>query len=48
MKYENPSCYKQNNNPYPLCIGNKNDECKNCCLYEDYEKYHDPYEQYHK
>lgn len=30
-----PDCYKPNTNPYPLCIGNGNDYCKDCCLYEN-------------
>lgn len=29
-----PDCYKpEENNPYPLCVGNGNKECENCCLY---------------
>ena len=31
-------CYIPNNNPYPLCKGDKNAlyNCEWCCLYEDY------------
>ncbi len=33
-----PNCYKPNNNPYPLCVGNGKDHCKHCFLYEDMEE----------
>lgn len=44
-KYQRPECYSSNDNPYPLCIGANTPQgliennCFNCCLYEDYEKY---------
>jgi hypothetical protein len=28
-------CFKPNNDPYPLCVGNGKEECKTCCLYEN-------------
>jgi hypothetical protein len=29
-----PLCYKpEEDNPYPLCIGNGSEECRKCCLY---------------
>ena len=31
---ERPECYIPNNEPYPLCIGNGSEICKDCCLYE--------------
>ena len=40
-----PDCFTpEKDNPYPLCVGGK-PECNDCCLYVDYEKYHDPYEE---
>lgn len=30
-----PKCYRPNNNPYPLCVGNGSPDCQYCCLYED-------------
>jgi hypothetical protein len=41
----NPICFESNNEVYPLCIGRGKEECKDCCVYEDYERYHDPYER---
>ena len=44
-KYQDPECYSSNNDPYPLCKGANTPQglvennCFNCCLYEDYEKY---------
>jgi hypothetical protein len=36
-KIGTPDCFKPNNDPYPLCIGSKNniEICKYCCLYEN-------------
>mgnify|MGYP000951932663 CR=1 FL=1 len=51
-KIGEPDCFiAEQNNEYPLCIGeNVNnevlDKCKECCLYKDFELYHDPYEYY--
>jgi hypothetical protein len=37
MKIEYPECYTpEENNPYPLCIGNGSDECNECCIYVDF------------
>lgn len=47
-RHDQPACYESNKNPYPLCVGNKSSECEDCCINENYEKFHDPYEQYHK
>lgn len=38
-----PDCFIQNKEAYPLCKGNNCKKCHDCCLYEDYEKYHSPY-----
>lgn len=38
-----PDCFISNENPYPLCKGRGEDKCHNCCIYEDYEEYHSPY-----
>ena len=27
----------EKDNPYPLCVGNDNADCENCCYYCDYE-----------
>lgn len=36
IKEGNPACFTpQENNPYPLCIGGKDNNCENCCLYVD-------------
>ena len=35
----------EKDNPYPLCIGNSLCNCKDCCVYADYEKYHSPYKE---
>ena len=33
-----PPCYKpEQDNPYPLCVGNGQPECRNCCLYAEME-----------
>lgn len=38
-RYDIPSCFDpEPDNPYPLCIGNKYKDCKNCCLYKDFSK----------
>lgn len=37
MEYINPECFKPDeNNPYPLCVGNGEEKCEQCCLYIDY------------
>lgn len=36
-------CFVSNEEPYPLCKGIGKEKCHNCCIYEDYEKYHSPY-----
>lgn len=33
-----PECYKPNDNPYPLCVGNGSEECGKCCIYENMEE----------
>ena len=34
---ETPECFiPEENNPYPLCVGNGSKDCENCCLYVDY------------
>lgn len=38
-----PECFILNEDPYPLCKGGKDENCNNCCLYEDYEEHHSPY-----
>lgn len=55
LKDPYPDCFAPNDSQYPLCRGDDNGEndgpsesCHDCCLFEDYEKYHDPYEQYHR
>ncbi len=36
-EHESPECFTpEENNPYPLCVGNGNEECGKCCLYVDY------------
>ena len=36
-EYEEPECFTpEENNPYPLCVGNGNERCNECCLYVDY------------
>lgn len=36
-EYKEPECFTpEENNPYPLCVGNGNERCKECCLYIDY------------
>lgn len=37
-----PRCFISNGEVYPLCKG-KDNKCHNCCLYENYEDFHDPY-----
>ena len=40
-KIEKPVCYRPNNDPYPLCLGDENpawfaeNDCVRCCLYEN-------------
>lgn len=41
--YIKNECFNPNNDPYPLCKGNGKERCHDCCLYEDYERYHSPY-----
>ena len=34
IKKGSPGCFTpESNNPYPLCIGGKDENCENCCLY---------------
>jgi len=40
-----PDCFISNEEPYPLCKGRGEKKCHNCCIYEDYEKYHSPYNE---
>ena len=35
FEFDKPICYKPNDDPYPLCVGNSSAECKDCNLYED-------------
>jgi hypothetical protein len=35
---EKPVCYKPNNDPYPLCVGNGSEECEKCCIYENMDE----------
>ena len=31
-----PDCYTpETNNPYPLCVGNGTEKCRECCLWTD-------------
>lgn len=46
LNHNNPECYVPNDDPYPLCVGNGSEKCHECCIYEDYEKYNDPYSNY--
>lgn len=39
----NEKCFVSNEEAYPLCKGNGENKCHNCCIYEDYEAYHSPY-----
>jgi len=32
---DKPSCYSPNDGVYPLCVGNNNKRCNECCLYEN-------------
>ena len=34
-------CFNPNNDPYPLCKGGR-EKCEDCCIYENYEEYHNP------
>lgn len=43
LENEKPECYEANKETYPLCKGNKGEKCCDCCINEDYEKYHSPY-----
>lgn len=36
-------CFVSNGELYPLCKGNGDEKCHDCCQYEDYEQYHSPY-----
>ncbi len=38
-----PDCYISNNEPYPLCKGNGEIKCQDCCLFEDYTDYNSPH-----
>jgi hypothetical protein len=35
MEFVRPECYKPNENPYPLCVGNGSPDCDTCGLYEN-------------
>lgn len=35
--------YISNNEPYPLCKGNGEIKCRDCCLFEDYTDYNSPH-----
>lgn len=36
-KQDRPDCYDpEKYNPYPLCVGNRSQDCKSCCLYVDF------------
>lgn len=37
-KIDKPDCWNPNNDPYPLCKGNAEHECRECCLYEDMDE----------
>lgn len=39
----NEKCFVSNGEPYPLCKGNGENKCHDCCVYENYEEYHFPY-----
>ena len=38
-----PECYISNNEPYPLCKGNGEIKCRECCWFEDYTDYNSPH-----
>ena len=38
-----PDCYISNEEPYPLCKGNGEIKCRDCCLFEDYTDYNSPH-----
>ena len=38
-----PDCYISNNEPYPLCKGNGEIKCRDCCWFEDYTDYNSPH-----
>ena len=39
-----PSCYVSNEEVYPQCKGNGEKRCHDCCLFEDYDVYHSPFD----
>lgn len=44
LHYLKPRCYKENNETYPLCVGDdafRDDVCISCNLYQDMEELHD-------
>lgn len=42
-RYNNPACYISNEEPYPLCKGNRENKCRDCCVFEDYTDYNQPH-----
>lgn len=42
-RYNNPACYISNEEPYPLCKGNGEIKCRDCCWFEDYTEYNSPH-----
>lgn len=37
-----PDCYiPENENPYPLCVGNGSDECEQCMIYAELKSPYD-------
>lgn len=44
QKTEKPSCYRPNDNPYPLCLGGNTpveiaeNDCIRCCIYENMDE----------
>lgn len=39
-----PNFHPEAHCAYPLCDNTECEEKQNCCIYMDYEMYHDPYE----
>ena len=39
-----PPCYVSNEEVYPLCKGNGEKRCHDCCLFEDYDVYNSPFD----
>ena len=51
FEQNHPDCYTPNDGQYPLCRGDDNgpddgpsESCHDCCLFEDYEAYHNQYD----